>query len=183
MNGRVFVNVVTKEHATILATAAETQGAYSTVEVQMLPEGSHSLHYHRLTTQTFTALEGSLHIHLGGKKVICLHKGESHTIRPWVVHGLFNPTKSVVRCRIVTTPGSKGYEDMIRILSGLAEENKLDKNGLPRDYSTTALLMQMGDMYFIKAYSFFYPWIKWKANQARKKGIDKEFYKIYCALQ
>src|SRR5215217_2812948 len=109
MNERILVNAVTKEHATILATAAETEGAYSMVDVQMLPDGANSLHYHRLITQRFTALEGSLHIYLGGKQVVRLQKGESYTVNPWIVHGLFNPTKSVVHCRIVTTPGFEGY--------------------------------------------------------------------------
>jgi quercetin dioxygenase-like cupin family protein len=183
MNERILVNTIIKEHATVVATAEETEGSYSMVDVHMLPDGSNCLHYHRLLTQTFTALEGILHIYLGGKQVVRLDKGESYTVKPGIVHGLFNPTKSVVRCRIVTTPGLVGYENTMRILSGLAKENKLNKDGFPNDYSATALLMEMGDIYFTKAHTFFYPWIKWKAQQARKRGIEKAFFKNYCAEQ
>lgn len=147
----------------------------------MLPDGANDLHYHRLLTQTFTALEQPLHIYLEGKKIIRLAEGESHTVRPGVVHGVFNPTPLAVRFRVVTTPGTVGFENMLRILSGMATENKVNTSGLPTDYATTALLMEMGDTYFMSAHPFLRPWLKWKARQARNKGVAAALLSKYCS--
>lgn len=182
MNERILVNPVTKEKVKVLAMAAETNGNYSMDEGIMLPDGTNCLHYHRILTQTFTALEKPLHIYLEGNEIIRLNQGESYTIKPGVVHGIFNPTKHTVHYRIVTTPGHEGFENMYRILSGLADENKVNADGIPYDYATTALLMEMGDTYFMSAHTFFYPWIKWKARQARKKGIAQELLSKYCSI-
>lgn len=180
MNERILVNPVTKEQMRVLAIAAETNGAYSMDEGIMLPDGTNCLHYHRILTQTFTAIEHPLHIHLGGKEIIRLEQGESYTINPGIVHGIFNPTKYTVRYRLITTPGHEGFEKMLQILSGMADENKLNANGIPHDYTTTALLMEMGDTYFMSTHTFLYPWLKWKARQARKKGIAQELLTKYC---
>ncbi|ANE52926.1 cupin domain-containing protein [Flavisolibacter tropicus] len=180
MNERILVNPVTKEKVEVLAMAAETNGDYSMDEGIMLPDGTNCLHYHRILTQTFTALEKPLYIYLGGKDIIKLSQGESYTIKPGVVHGIFNPTKHTVRYRLVTTPGHEGFENMCRILSGLADDNKVNADGIPHDYTTTALLMEMGDTYFMSAHTFIHPWVKWKARQARKKGIAQELLSKYC---
>lgn len=181
MNERILVNPVTKEKVRLLAIAAETNGAYSMNEGLMLPDGVNSLHYHRILTQTFTALERPLHLYLEGKRVIRLEEGESHTVSPGVVHGMFNPTKFTVRYRLLTTPGNAGFENMLRILAGIAEEDKVNTNGLPTDSTTTALLMEMGDTYFMNTLPFLTPWLKWKAWQARKKGVAKELLLKYCS--
>jgi quercetin dioxygenase-like cupin family protein len=181
MNERILVNPVTKEKVRLLAIAAETNGAYSMSEGIMLPDGVNGLHYHRILTQTFTALEHPLHLYLEGQIILRLEEGESHTVSPGVVHGLFNPTKFNVRYRVVTTPGNEGFESMLRILSGMAEEDKVTTSGLPPDYTTTALLMEMGDTYFINTHTFLTPWLKWKARQARNKGVAKELLSKYCS--
>ena len=181
MKERILVNPITKEQVLVLATAAETNGAYSMDEGIMLPDGSNSLHYHRQLTQTFTAVGGGpLYIHLGGKEVIRLCKNESYTILPGIVHGLFNPTPFTVRYRILITPGHEGFEKMMRILYGMADKNKVNAYGFPHDYTTTALLMDMGDTFFIKTHTILHSWLKWKAQLARKKGIEKLLYDTYC---
>lgn len=182
MNERILVNPVTKEKVKVLAIAAETNGVYSIDEGIMLPDGTNCLHYHRILTQTFTAIERPLHIYLGGKEIIRLEQGESYTIRPGVVHGMFNPTKYTIRYRVVTTPGHEGFENMLRILSGMAYENKVNVDGIPNDYSIAALLMEMGDTYFIRTQTFLYPWLKWKARQARNKGIAQKLLAKYCPI-
>jgi len=181
MNERILVNPVTKVQVRLLTSAAETNGAYSMNEGVMLPDGANGLHYHRMLTQTFTALERPLHLYLEGKKIISLKEGESYTVTPGVVHGVFNPTKYTVRYRVITAPGKEGFENMLRILYGLAEENKLNTNGLPTDYATTAMLMEMGDTYFMNTHSFLTLWLKWKARQARNRGVAKELLTKYCS--
>jgi mannose-6-phosphate isomerase-like protein (cupin superfamily) len=180
MNERILVNPITKEKIQVLATAAETNGAYTMDEGIMLPQGSTNLHYHRIITQRFTALEGPLHIHLGGKEIVRLQENESYTIKPGIVHSLFNPTSSPIHYRVVITPGHEGFERMMRILYGMADQNKVSAYGIPHDYATTALLMDMGDTFFINTHTILYPWLKWKANQARKKGIEQLLNTTYC---
>jgi mannose-6-phosphate isomerase-like protein (cupin superfamily) len=180
MKERILVNPVTKEKVKVLAIAAETNGAYSMDEGLMLPGGANCLHYHRILTQSFTALEGPLHIYLGGKEIIRLKPNESYIIKPGIVHGMFNPTKDTVHYRVVTTPGHAGFENMLRILTGMADENRLNADGIPHDYATTALLMEMGDTYFMRTHTYLYPWLKWNANRARKRGIEHQLFKNYC---
>jgi hypothetical protein len=109
-----------------------------------------------------------------------LRKGEKYTIHPGEVHSEYNPTNHTVKFTVKITPGHEGYENMMRILYGLASDEKVNQEGLPNDFSTLALLMQMGDTYFTSYFTCFKPWLEWNARKARKNGTEAELYKFYC---
>ena len=180
MKSRVILNPITKEKITLLSTEAESEGLYTIFEGEMIPGGSTCLHYHRLITQTYTVTKGQLFIHSGGDKMIQLKTGSKYTIKPGEVHSIFNPTTNTTGYTVKSTPGHMGFENMNRILSGLANENKVNHIGLPKEHITLALLMKMGDTYFTTAFSLFEPLIRWQARKAKQKGIEAEMLHRYC---
>lgn len=181
MEDRTLSNPITGEKVKLITSAQETAGACTIATCYLLPGGSKGLHYHKVVTQVFTALKGRLHLYQGGKKIIELRPGEQHKILPGVVHGLFNPTNEIVQYQLTITPGHEGLENMIRILYGLAYEKKLNASGIPQDIHTQALLMKMGDTYFMDAVTHFQPLINWKAKQAKKRGIEEALFSSYCS--
>jgi mannose-6-phosphate isomerase-like protein (cupin superfamily) len=180
MNTRVLLNPITKEKIMLLSSAAASARAHTIAECELIPGGSTCLHYHRMMTETYTVTKGKLFIHFGGEKIIQLKAGTKHTIKPGEVHSLFNPTTTTTHYVLKNSPSNIGFENMTRILFGLANDGKVNPAGLPDNYLTLALLMNMGDTYFTSAFCWFEPWVKWHAKKAKHKGIEDDLIQTYC---
>jgi hypothetical protein len=83
--------------------------------------------------------------------MIQLKTGSKHTIKPGEVHSIFNPTTNTTGYTVKSTPGHMGFENM-NAYYPLANENKVNHIGLPKEHITLALLMKMGDTYFTTAF-------------------------------
>lgn len=60
---QVYLNPITKEKASILKTSAQTQGAYTLIEVELQPDGGNPIHFHKRFTEDFYPLQGTLGVH------------------------------------------------------------------------------------------------------------------------
>ncbi|MBO9595767.1 MAG: cupin domain-containing protein [Niabella sp.] len=163
---------------TFLKTADETNGAYTLVEVVLLPGGGNDLHYHVDYIEVFEVLEGVLGIQYG-KTEHYLNPGDTLTVPKKVVHRFFNrDPRHPVKFRVTIQP-ARHFEVMLRIAYGLAVDGKINKKGLPHIWHL-AILFQKGESYLPGV-----PLVIQKgifgilARIACIRGVHRELYKYY----
>ena len=66
---KTYYNPLNGEYTKILESSADTGGAYSLLEVSLLPGGGNPVHYHTRFTEEFFAVKGRLA--LGMKNRYC----------------------------------------------------------------------------------------------------------------
>ncbi len=177
---RTIENPLIKDRVTFVETAAETNGRFSLVEVELAPNGGNGLHYHKTFEETFTVLEGVLGVQ-SGRQTLHLAKGESITVPRGDLHRFFNPSASdSVRFTVMLQPGSPGFETTLQVAYGLARDGRTNKNGVPKNLYHMALIIQWSDTNLPGIFSWIEPAMKWLARRAAKKGIDMALVREYC---
>jgi mannose-6-phosphate isomerase-like protein (cupin superfamily) len=175
---RELVNPMYNDRALILKTSNETGGRYSLGELTVNPGGGNHLHIHTAFRETFTAVEGTLGV-MFGKKKIFLKAGDSITVPLRTPHNFFNSGSKPVIAQVKLEPGHEGFEKGIAIGYGLAGDGLTDKKGTPKSFTHLALLIDLTNTRPSGAMSLMMPLIKWVANRARKKGIENELLEKY----
>jgi len=179
MQKRIFWNPGVKDKVTFIKYAEETNGEYTLVEIEVEAGGGNRLHYHKTFSEKFTGIEGNISVQVGRRKII-VKPGETITIDPGVNHRFYNETNNPVRFNVELRPGSKGMENFIKILCGLATDGLSDKKGEPKDLSHFAVAIAQGDTMAPGIYTMLHPVIHWLAKRAKKKGIEQELLDKYC---
>ncbi|CAG4990330.1 hypothetical protein DYBT9275_00505 [Dyadobacter sp. CECT 9275] len=179
MKRKIF-NPVIRDTTTFLQTAEETNGVFSYIEVTLRPGGQTPLHYHKNFTETFTAEEGELGLHLGAGKKILLSPGETCTVPIGQTHNFFNPGNEEIRFKVLTQPGSAGFENALRILYGLAGDGLTDERAVPKKFVDLAVVAVMSDMHLPGVQGLLYPLMRWIANRARRNGTEQYLLDRYC---
>lgn len=177
---RTVVNPMIKDTATFLQTAEETGGKVTEIEITLMPKGENPLHYHKTYSETFTAIEGELGVKLGKGKTITLKPGETHTVEPMGLHAFFNPTDREIKFNVKMNPGHTGFENSIRILSGLAGDGLTDKKSIPKSIKHMAIIVCMSDMNVPGAMSVMFPLLKYFARKAKENGEEQRLLDKYC---
>lgn len=163
---------------TFLKTTAETNGAYTLVEVALLPGGGNDAHYHVNYSEVFEVLEGTLGVQYGKAEHV-LNAGDTVTVPPKVVHRFFNKSSEhPVKFRVTIEP-ARHFEATLRIAYGLAADGKTNKKGMPHIWHL-AIILQKGESYLPGL-----PLVIQRglfgvlARIARMKGVHRELYKYY----
>ena len=104
-NPRRIYNPVQKDYVTFLKTAAETQGEYTLVEVELSPGGGVGIHYHKTYSEKFDCLDGELKVQ-AGKTIHTLSPGQTSTAHPNINHRFFNTSDKVCKFRVELRPAS-----------------------------------------------------------------------------
>lgn len=177
---RHIENPALKETVTFIRTAAETSGQVSELEITLAPGGGNPLHYHTSYKEVFTALEGELGMELAHGRKIVLKPGESIVVNIGDVHRFFNPGSRRIRFKNEVYPGHEGFENTLRILSGLAGDGLYNSKGVPKDITHLAVCGIMSDMRLPGLMSFTTPLLKWLAARAKRKGITQQLLDRYC---
>lgn len=179
---RTIENPLIKDKVTFIETAAETNGKFTLVQVELAPNGGNDLHYHKTFDETFTTLEGVLGIQLD-EKTIYLQKGESATAPLGSLHRFFNPsgTEKVV-FNVLLQPGSEGFEQTLQVAYGLARDGHTTSKGIPKSLYHMALIIQWSDTNIPGVFTMIEPAMRWLAKRAIKKGIDKALIQEYCRI-
>ena len=175
---RVFINPIYKDKAVVLKTCEETGGKYSLGELEVLPGGGNSMHRHAAFVETFTALSGTLGVAVKNKKYF-LRPGDSIAVPVNTPHHFFNKTKEVVTCRIKFEPGHEGFPKGLAIGYGLAADGKTNKKGIPNSLTHLALLISLTDTRPVGLTGLLFPFFKWLARRAKKRGIEKALLERY----
>lgn len=180
---RTIVNPVSGEKLTFLKTAAETGGEITLCELEVFPHAQGTsevpLHYHLSYAETFRVLEGELTVQTS-EKTMRLKPGESATIPLMTPHAFRNESPQPVKAMFEVTPGSKGLEQGLCILYGLAADGKTNENGMPKSITHMALGMTMSEVRLTGMLSFVFPIMNLIAKVARKRGVERELIDTYC---
>ncbi len=177
---RTIENPIIKDKVTFLETAAETQGKYTLVQVELAPGGGNGVHYHKSFDETFTVVAGRLGIQLG-LEFHTLETGESATAPANILHRFYNPsdTEKVV-FNVLLQPGSTGFEQTLQVAYGLARDGRMNRKGVPKNLYHMALIIQWSDTNLPGLFSLFEPVLRWMARRAVRKGIDRALVAQYC---
>lgn len=180
---RTIENPIIKDKVTFLETAAETQGKFTLVQVELAPGGGNDLHFHKTFDETFTAVEGTLGIQVG-LEFIELEPGESATATMGILHRFYNPSQTEkVVFNVLVQPGSAGFEKTLQVAYGLAGDGRTHpKSGIPKNLYHMALLIQWSDTNIPGLFSLFEPVMRWMAKRAMRKGIAQELEAQYCKI-
>ena len=163
---------IQRDYVTFLRTAEETDGELLLIEVELAPHGGNALHRHLAFTETFEAVEGELHMHLGGRDLV-LRPGERVAVPPGTVHRVYSRSDRPIRFRVEHRPPLQ-WEQVLRMGYGLAADGKVNSKGVPKSLLQAALLFTMSDTYLAGVpialqRAIFGP----LAALARRRGVDR----------
>jgi quercetin dioxygenase-like cupin family protein len=177
---RKIINPIIKDTITFIQTSDETNSKISELELTLMPGGTNFSHYHRIFSETFTAVEGSLGLKLNGGKVRILQPSETFSVSPNQVHSFFNPGEKEIKFNIKVTPGHKGMKNSLRILYGLAEDGLTDKKSIPISLTHVAIIGSLSDSYLPGIMKLLSPVFNLLAKRAKQKGLEKRLIEKYC---
>ena len=102
------------ERCLIRVSAAETDGAYSVVEIVSSPGDSTPMHVHQNEDEHTFVVEGSARIACGDKTIEAA-AGMAVNLPRNIAHAWGNPTNSPLRILVTCTPG--GVEEALRLIA------------------------------------------------------------------
>lgn len=175
---RKIYNPVQKDYVTFLKTAAETNGRYTLVEVELAPGGGVGIHYHKTYAEKFDCLDGELNVQVG-RTVHALLPGQSATAHPLSNHRFFNSSDKPCKFRVELTPASRGFEQSLQIGYGLARDGEVRSNGFPKNPLALAWLFEISESNLPGWRSIFEFILRKQAKKARAIGLDKYLMEKY----
>ncbi|WP_054752331.1 cupin domain-containing protein [Piscibacillus salipiscarius] len=145
-----MIHKFTGEKITFLESSQDTNGEYEYVEMLLPPNGEgQPLHYHKHFEEQFEVLEGKLKVVKGSHSTI-LEAGKKLLIPKETNHVFINASsEEPVKFRIRMTPAHH-FEQSMRILYGLMEDDKTDEKGFPNDRIHIALILEMQDSHVVE---------------------------------
>jgi mannose-6-phosphate isomerase-like protein (cupin superfamily) len=102
------------ERCLIRISAADTNGAYSVVEIVSDARDGTPMHIHQNEDEHFVILEGTARI-ASGEEILDAAAGTSITLRRGVPHAWCNPSNSRLRMVVIASPG--GCEEILRLIA------------------------------------------------------------------
>jgi mannose-6-phosphate isomerase-like protein (cupin superfamily) len=121
------------ERCLIRTPSADTNGAFSVVEIISQPGDGTPIHLHRKEDEHFIILEGTARILYGGK-IIDAAAGTSVSASKNIPHAWCNPFDTPFRMLVIVSPG--GFEELLRII---AKESDVDLPALAARFEIEAL--------------------------------------------
>ena len=103
-----------EEQCLIRVSAADTNGAYSIVEIVSSPGDSTSMHVHRNEDECIFVLEGTARIAIGDRTFDAA-AGTAVVLARNVPHAWGNPSNAPLRIVVTSTPG--GIEETLRLIA------------------------------------------------------------------
>ena len=179
---RRIYNPVQKDWATFLQTSEETGGAYTLIEVEVAPGGGNTPHYHKTYAEHFEVVASELEV-LVDKSTRLLHPGEMAVAPQGTLHRFRNPGGAPVRFLVELRPGHAGFEKAVRVAYGLARDGLARADGTPRNPYHLALLLAWSEMRPPGIFTVVEPLLRFLAQRARRKGLDRELEARYLPSQ
>ncbi|MBX3254865.1 MAG: cupin domain-containing protein [Chitinophagaceae bacterium] len=179
---KTITNPIIKDQVTFIQTAASTNGRITTLQVTLMPGGGTPLHYHRNFSETFVVIEGILTIVLKNN-IITLSAGQKITVEKGQSHRFANRSSLPVVFTTIILPGSEGFENALRVLYGLAGDQKTDKKGIPKSLLVLAVISKISDMHPAGAGILLTPLMGTFNFVAGLLGIHKKLTARYCKTE
>ncbi|MBL7745055.1 MAG: cupin domain-containing protein [Chitinophagaceae bacterium] len=175
---RKIYNPIQKDTVTFLKTAADTNGEYTLVEVELADGGGVGLHYHKTYSEKFDCLQGEVQVQLG-KVMHTLQPGQSAMAEANINHLFRNRSGKPCTFRVELRPASRGFEQSLQIGYGLASDGLCKPNGFPKDKLALAWLFEISESNLPGWMSLFEFILRRQAKKARAKGTDRKLLKKY----
>lgn len=176
---RQIYNPVQKDSAVFLHTSAESGGERTLIEVEVAPGGGTTPHYHLSYDEHFEVIAGTLDVVTGGIRHT-LGPGDKAVAFRNTLHNFHNATDVPTTFLVELRPGSEGFEKALQVAYGLAGDGQVRANGLPRNPLHLALLLEWGEAQVPGVATFLAPVFRLLANEARRRGMDRELEARYC---
>lgn len=168
-----------KYEVTILESSADTDGAYSLLEVNLFAGGGNEMHYHTTFSEHFEVLSGVLSVQIG-KKIHQLQPGERYTVAPHVHHRFFNEFEQSTVFRCTISP-ARDFEKVLKIGYGLANDGLVTKKGMPKNFWHAVILFQLAESYLCGLPHWFQVFVFGAlAKVARWLKADRALMKYYA---
>ena len=123
-------------------------------------------------------MEGELSVQVGERK-IKLKVGEKATAPMNTSHRFYNTSGKPVRFTCELNPASEGFENVISIAFGLAQDGKARPNGMPKSLIHNGIFMNMGEGYFVGIFSILEKVFRFFGNSDKARQIEKELLEKY----
>lgn len=167
-----IVNPIIEEEIIFLTTAKQSNGEKTVMEVKIGPNGGVPLHYHKRFSETFYVIEGELSIQVG-KDIMKLNPEDKVTASKNINHRFYNTSGKPVRFTVELSPASEGFENVLRIGCGLAQDGKAGADGLPKSFLHKAILINMGEGSFVGLFTILEKVLKYFGTTKRARKIEK----------
>lgn len=177
---RTIINPTFNQATTFRKYSYETNGEYTLLEDMVNPGGGNPQHYHTSYTETFQVSQGQLGVEIEGITTI-LNPGDKAVVPIGIVHRFFNPSQDE-ECRFTVElrPGNEGFEKFMYILFGLVRDGLSDEEGIPKDKSVLALILDLGDVRQAGfSAALMNPMIKGIAGYKRWRGVQAKLLERY----
>lgn len=175
---RKIYNPIQKDSVTFLQTAADTNGEYTLVEVELADGGGVGLHYHKTYSEKFDCLEGEVQVQLD-KVIHSLKTGQSATAAPLINHLFRNRSGKPCKFKVEIRPASRGFEQSLQIAYGLANDGLCKSNGFPKDSLALAWLFSISESNLPGWRSIFEFILRRQAKKAIQKGTGRQLVEKY----
>jgi mannose-6-phosphate isomerase-like protein (cupin superfamily) len=179
---RTIENPIIKDRVTFIETAAETDGKYTAMLLDLAPNGRNELHTHKSFDEIFTVCEGRLGLQLGSAQFI-LEVGESVRVKAGDEHCFFNPSNTErAVAHVMLDTASKGLEISLQVAYGLARDGRTNRKGIPYNPLHLAMLVHWSDTNLPRLLWFLEPVMRCLKQLAVWKGIDQALIRQYVRI-
>jgi len=176
---REVYNPIFDDTVTFKKFSAETEGAYTLLEIDLGPGGGNIPHFHQRFTETFIPVKGTLGVEYEGEHFY-LEPGEQITAHERETHRFFNPTDERIIFQVRIEPGSAGFEKALYLMYGLAQDGKMHEDGRFKEFNHTALFVKLSDTQAPGMINLIKPFIKRSARKMEESGeADSLLQKYY----
>lgn len=128
----------------VVKFAHEAGGPETILDIDLQPGGGNALHRHRTFDEHFTCLSGELRVQVG-RQVHVLQPGQSATAPKGVLHRFFSTSTAPTRFRVTISPGHAGFEKMLQITYGLANQGLVNSRNAPKKFWHLAVVATLSD--------------------------------------
>ena len=129
--GQIIDNEVSGERIIFNRTAADTNGEYLEIELQLAPDGQvPGMHVHPEQEERFEVLEGRMKFRMG-LRTIEAGPGDVVTVPAGKAHKFTNAGDETAVARVTVTPALE-MERLFETTAELAEDDRVFKSGMPK---------------------------------------------------
>ncbi|HEX2128561.1 MAG TPA: cupin domain-containing protein [Solirubrobacterales bacterium] len=129
--GQIIDNPVSGERIVFNRTAADTNGEYLEIELQLAPDGKvPGMHVHPAQEERFEVLEGRMRFRMG-LRTIEAGPGDVVTVPAGKAHKFTNAGDETAVARVTVTPALE-MERLFETAAELAEDGRVMKSGMPK---------------------------------------------------
>lgn len=130
IKGKIISNPATKQHILFLQTSKDTGGRLLEMESIYEPFSKEPpMHYHPHQEEYLTVIKGELTVRLSDS-IRILKQGETLHVNKNMAHSVWNnsPNDTIINWQVLPALNT---ENMLETITGLATENKINRNGKP----------------------------------------------------